>query len=127
MRKVLLILLLASTNAIAEPTLKLDKERYDCDDTISAGLLLDSEIRASQGVQFRWIAPTGHTQDTSYIEGNRASIEYNAWLKLNRPTGASLISWLEPAAGLLNFIGDWKVQASVDGNVVVEKTFTVEC
>jgi hypothetical protein len=50
-----------------------------------------------------------------------------AWLQMHRGAGGTLMSIVDGAAGLKEFIGDWQVNVYVDGKQIDDTGFNVLC
>jgi len=110
------------------PSLKGSAD-FACQDRIFAVMELDTKPRSHHKLVFLWQDPAGKVRErtqypfTAFSKHNRVW----AWLKLSGGTGSVFIKWLDPNAGLDEFIGEWIVKFKLDGREVASKHFQVLC
>jgi len=102
---------------------------FACQDRIFAVLELDAKPRSRHKLVFLWQDPSGKVREqtqypfTALQRHNRVW----AWLKLSGSRGSVFMKWLDPNAGLDEFIGEWVVKYRLDGREVARKRFQVLC
>ena len=76
-----------------------------------------------------WRDPSGDVRETTEYDFHVTQEESKlwAWVRLSRARGAGMLSWINPAAGLEEFIGEWAVEVLVDKKRVNKGAFTVTC
>lgn len=105
------------------------KKYFECSDKIFAVMELLDISKGKHKFSMRWNAPSGEerervdypftvTQDTTRLW---------AWLNLIRSRGAGMVQWINPAAGLEEFIGPWTVDVYIDGIKLASESFSVDC
>lgn len=76
-----------------------------------------------------WRDPQGtereRTQFPFWVKRDRERLW--VWLKLHRAKGASLLQFVDPSAGLSEFIGKWQVKLFIDGKRISKQEFIVLC
>ncbi len=106
------------------------QKHFDCLDKIYAVTELANLDKGKHEIEFQWTGPNGasreHTKYDFYIT-NKPSTQLWAWLELSRAKGAAMIQWINPAAGLEEFIGVWEVELFVDGKSLKKGEFEVSC
>ena len=111
---------------------RVSRSKFDCLDHIFAVAKIASLTEGKHAAEFRWINPQGNSQEVTKYKflvnyGNQAGGDLWAWLKLSRGKGAGLFQWLDPATGLEEFIGEWRVELLIDGKELAKNTFQVNC
>lgn len=76
-----------------------------------------------------WRNPRGEDQERidypfKLVAGNA---RLWVWLKLHRSAEAAAVKFLNPSAGLEEFIGEWEIVVDVDDKQVARKKFEVIC
>jgi hypothetical protein len=104
-------------------------EVFDCSDKIFTVVELQDYPIEKYHLSVRWQDPYGTTREHTRYDFHIRESETRlwAWLKLSRATGAGMIQWLNPAAGLEEFIGEWQVTVKINDHTVATNTFTVSC
>lgn len=111
----------------------LDKpaEQFSCNDKIY-GVLEINRPGAGDGnhtLYATWRNPAGEDQEhTKYpfqLIGGSARLW--VWLKLHRSTEAAVVQFLNPSAGMDEFIGKWEIQLYIDGKLISKRQFDVLC
>jgi len=80
-------------------------------------------------IEVEWKDPFGKVREQNDFKYFITGVQAFAWasLKLHRGTGAGLLQWINPAAGMEEFIGEWTVDVKV-GDIIQETvTFDVLC
>lgn len=121
------IYLTTAANGSIEPA---DKDRsFDCSDVIY--LFVESASTEALGSELKaiWTDPEGKDRVTIRREFTRGDGGYWSWsgLQLNRPAGASLLQFVDPAAGMSAFIGDWEVRVVVNQRNISTLGFNISC
>ena len=49
------------------------------------------------------------------------------WLKLHRSMEAAVVAFMNPSAGMDEFIGNWELRIAIDGQPIEKKLFSVNC
>ncbi|GGZ98435.1 hypothetical protein GCM10008090_03630 [Arenicella chitinivorans] len=104
-------------------------ENFDCSDKIYSVITLSNFPKGKFHIAFIWTDPAGtdreRTEYPFYVREDEEKLW--AWLQLSRATGAGMLQWINPAAGLEEFIGPWHVTVEVDGKKVASGSFDVSC
>jgi len=103
---------------------------FDCNDKIFTVVELQHyDTDTPYHLSVKWLNPDGNVQEHTQYPFNVSSSETRlwAWLSLSRATGAGMIQWLNPAAGLEEFIGEWEVQVRINDKMLDTKHFQVLC
>lgn len=105
------------------------KQRFDCTDQIYTVAELSNYPKGEYQLTVVWKDPNNSVREkTSYpFNVHNAQTKIWAWLTLSRATGAGLIQWIDPAAGLESFIGIWTIEVFINGNRINKKTIDVSC
>ncbi len=105
-------------------------ESFDCLDKIYAITELTHFEKGKHQVEFRWLEPRGTTRERTVYDfwvRDKPSTKLWAWLELSRAKGAGMLQWLNPAAGLEEFLGSWEVRLFIDGKEYNSAGFEVSC
>ncbi|NND00152.1 MAG: hypothetical protein HKN85_08220 [Gammaproteobacteria bacterium] len=104
-------------------------EIFDCSDKIYTVVDLSRYPLGKHELSILWIDPADssreHTQYAFHVRENETRLW--AWLSLSRAQGAAMLQWLNPAAGLEEFIGPWTVEVRIDNRKIASKNFEVSC
>ncbi|MFT5571452.1 MAG: hypothetical protein ACI9FR_000366 [Cryomorphaceae bacterium] len=103
---------------------------FDCTDKIYTVLELENFAVGKHQFSVRWIDPAGQLREhTQYPFNVQNSTEHRlwAWLLLSRARGAGMLTFVNPAAGLEEFIGEWKIEVRVDDKLLDSGKFDVIC
>ncbi len=103
---------------------------FDCSDKIYAVTELSELQQGKRQIEFRWIDPSGKTRERTqydFFPDEESNAKLWAWLELSPAKGAILVRWLNPAAGLEEFIGEWSLELYVDKKRVQTDEFQVAC
>lgn len=76
-----------------------------------------------------WRNPAGDDQEvTKYdFQVTNGQARIWIWLKLHRSGEAAFVQFMNPSAGMEEFIGMWELHVRVDGEPVAKKSFEVIC
>jgi hypothetical protein len=109
--------------------LSLAKTSFDCSEKIFAVAELKGFPKGKHEFSVRWIDPADTTREhTRYpFHVTQDSTRLWSWLSLKRGAGAGMLQWLDPSAGLEEFIGPWTVEIEVDGKRLESLTMEVNC
>lgn len=112
----------------AQPETK-QRTHFECSDKIFVVLELENTPLGKQNLSFRWNDPKDEEKErVDYpFTVTEKTTRLWAWLNLIRSRGAGMITWINPAAGLEEFIGPWTVDAYVDDKKVATSSFSVDC
>ena len=119
--------------ALADETNAPQREglsEFDCTDKIYTVLELENFAVGKHQFSVHWIDPAGQLREhTQYPFNIQNSTEHRlwAWLLLSRARGAGMLTFVNPAAGLEEFIGEWKIQVRVDDKLLDTGKFDVIC
>ena len=102
---------------------------FDCSDKIYSVVELINFPKGRHELSVLWIDPTGTSREnTQYpFHINQKEAKLWAWLVLSRASGAGMLQWLNPAAGLEEFIGPWELEVRIDGKKIATMGFEVSC
>lgn len=104
--------------------------RFSCSDKIYAVLEINRPGDTTRHTLFAtWRNPSGEDQEfTKYsfqLINGRARIW--VWLKLRRSAESSLVQFMNPSAGMEEFVGEWELRLRVDEQSIGKKKFEVIC
>lgn len=115
---------------LSEPTTE-----FACSDKIYAVVEVnDPELKGQNTtknllLQAVWRDP--HQQDREHTEYNFSLFNGHArvwvWLKLNRSSESALVQFINPSAGMDEFIGEWQLRLKIDGELIDKRKFAVLC
>jgi len=106
------------------------KTNFDCLDKIYSVTELTGFEKGKHTVEFKWFEPNGSIQERTVYDfwvRDKPSTKLWAWLELSRARGAGMLQWLNPAAGLEEFIGNWELRLLIDGKQYNSGNFEVSC
>ena len=105
------------------------KQNFDCSDKIYAVLELTNFNKGRHALSLRWLDPAQEERERVDYPFTVTQKETRlwGWLSLIRPKGAGMIQWINPAAGLEEFIGPWTIEAYIDNKKIASNTFSVDC
>jgi len=102
---------------------------FGCEDKIYAVIQFTNHSPKLHQIEIEWTDPHGEVRELNnfpyFISGEIA----HAWasLSLYRSVGAGMLQWINPAAGMEEFIGNWTLSVKV-GDIIHENiTFEVLC
>lgn len=109
--------------------LKESTTDFDCTDKIFTVVELNDYPQGKHQLSVRWLDPTdGQREHTKYeFHVNQQEVRLWAWLSLSRAQGAGMLTWINPAAGLEEFVGPWTVEVRVDNKKISDGVFEVSC
>ena len=102
---------------------------FGCTDTIYAVVELNGASKAKHYIEAVWRDPAGKDRErTRYpFWVSREQERIWVWLKLHRPTEAALVQFLNPSAGMDEFIGEWEIHLFLDDQPLTVRKFKVIC
>ncbi|WP_353414084.1 hypothetical protein [Arenicella sp. 4NH20-0111] len=106
------------------------KDSFDCLDKIYAVTDVKGFKKGKHIIEFRWVDPSGDTRERTvydFFVRDKPSTKLWAWLELSRGQGAGVVQWLNPAAGLEEFIGKWELKLLIDDKEFKSDEFDVNC
>jgi hypothetical protein len=102
---------------------------FGCGDRIYAVITVKGLTKSQHLLEAIWRDPHGkdreHTRYPFVVRYDQERIW--VWLKLHRPPEAALVQFMDPSAGMDEFVGEWRVEVLVDGRVIEQKKFNVIC
>ena len=102
---------------------------FDCSDKIYVVAELRDYPTGKHQLAVKWVDPNQATRETTnypfYVRDSNTRVW--AWLSLARGAGAGIMQWIDPTAGLEEFIGEWTVELRIDGRKISETRFEVSC
>jgi hypothetical protein len=120
---------LAPLGANQQPS-STKREHFDCSEQIFTVVELSQYPIGKHHLAVKWIDPgRGVREHTQYPfgVGKSGQTKLYAWLELTRSAGAGLVAWMNPAAGLEEFVGTWDVEIKIDNRLVATRQFEVSC
>lgn len=105
------------------------KTHFECSDKIYAVLEIEKLPKGKHQFSLRWNDPSGEELErVDYpFTATQQKTRLWAWLNLIRSRGAGMIQWINPAAGLEEFIGPWTADIYIDGKKIASESFSVDC
>ena len=102
---------------------------FDCSDKVYQMVELSNYSPGRHHLSVRWVDPNSKTRELTeyWFHVKTKETKLWAWLSLHRATGAGLMQWINPAAGLEEFIGLWNVEVRVDDKPIGKPQFEVSC
>jgi hypothetical protein len=102
---------------------------FSCSDKIYAVIELSGLSREMHKLDAVWRDPHGKDREfTEYeFQASNESERIWVWLKLHRPAEAALVSFINPSAGMDEFIGKWELHLAIDNEPLETKSFSVLC
>lgn len=120
-----------TAKADAEVPLPEPMETFTCSDRIYGVVEVNQPDGGTgpRSLHATWRNPAGDDQEvTRYdFQVNNGYARVWIWLKLNRSGEAAIVQFMNPTAGMEEFIGMWELHVRVDGESVAKKTFEVIC
>ena len=102
---------------------------FSCSDKIFAVIELSGLSKQKHKLDAIWRDPQG--KDREFTEYEFQAHDDNeriwVWLKLHRPAEAALVSFINPSAGMDEFIGQWELRLAIDNKPFETKSFNVLC
>ena len=102
---------------------------FSCHDKIFAVIEVDGLSEDKHRLDAVWLDPLGkdreHTTYEFMVYGNTTKLW--VWLKLHRSMEAAVVAFMNPSAGMDEFIGKWELRIAIDGQPIEKKSFSVNC
>lgn len=106
------------------------RQNFDCEDKIYTVVELTNFELGKHKLSIIWTDPSEtdreRTEYDFYVRDEN-ELRLWGWLSLSRARGAGMLQWVNPAAGLEEFIGPWTVTVRVDDKEIERKQFEVSC
>lgn len=104
-------------------------EIFNCTDKVYSVVELHDYPRDRYQLSVRWFDPAGTVREhTRYdFTVREPSTRLWAWLSLSRGFGGGMLQFINPAAGLEDFIGIWKIEVNINGKNIGDGSFEVSC
>ncbi len=102
---------------------------FDCHQKIFTIIQLNNYEIGVHKIEVKWTDPYGKMREhtnTSLYTSYEKEFSWSS-IKLRAGTGANLIAWANPAAGMEGFLGRWTVKVIIDQKTVAEETVDVTC
>jgi hypothetical protein len=123
------VYLTASENA--DVPLNEPAETFSCSDKIFAVVEVNQPggETGNHTLEAIWRNPSGEDQEvTRYqFQVTNGYARVWVWLKLHRSGEAAIVQFMNPSAGMEEFIGMWELHVRVDDQRVAKKSFEVIC
>jgi len=105
------------------------REHFSCSDKIFTVVELNNLPKTKYNLSIVWKDPTQTERERSEFPFTvaRAETKLWTWLSLAPSDGAAMIQWINPAAGLEEFIGLWSVDILINNRKIATKSFEVIC
>ena len=119
----------APIGAKSQPSVK-PQQHFDCSEQIYTVLEMQDYPVGRYQLDVKWIDPAKNIRERTqypFSVGASGDTKLWAWLALSRAPGAGMIAWLNPAAGLEEFVGTWDVEVKIDNRLVSTLHFDVVC
>lgn len=112
-----------------ELPLKEEKLNFDCSDKIFTVVELNHLPKTKYDISIVWKDPSNIERERTEFPFTvaRAETRLWSWLSLSPANGAAMIQWVNPAAGLEEFIGPWTVEVRINNKKISTKHFEVIC
>ncbi|MFT6031736.1 MAG: hypothetical protein ACI854_000261 [Arenicella sp.] len=106
-----------------------EKSNFDCSEKIFTVIELSNFAKAKYHLAIVWLDPSGTERERTEYPFTVVVDETRlwSWLSLSRAQGAAMIQWIDPAAGLEEFIGPWTVDVRINNQKIKTKKFEVLC
>ncbi len=108
---------------------KKERKYFDCTDKIFTVVELSNLPKTDYDLAIVWRDPSNTERErTEYpFKVSQDETRIWSWLSLSASKGASMIQWINPAAGLEEFIGPWSVEVRINNKKIATKQFEVVC
>ncbi len=107
----------------------IEQNTFDCDQKIYAVLHFHHFPKKLYQIEVNWIDPYDKKRETTKIPFYVSGLDNYSWssLALHRSVGAGMLQWINPAAGMEEFIGKWSLEVMLDGKTNQRIEFEVVC
>ncbi len=112
-----------------ELPLKEERNYFSCSDKIFTVIELNNLPRTKYDLAIVWKDPSNNERERTEHPFTVARDETRlwSWLSLSPSEGAAMIQWINPAAGLEEFVGPWTVDILINNRKISSKSFEVIC
>ena len=102
---------------------------FNCDDKIYSVINFQNYETAMYDIRVVWTDPFDKEREVTEFPYFVNSDNIYAWssLSLHRGVGAGMLQWINPAAGMEEFIGEWRIRVFINNQSTAEGTFEVLC
>jgi hypothetical protein len=109
--------------------LKEERSSFGCSDKIFTVVELSHLPKTKYDIAIVWIDPSNTERERSEYPFSVVAEETRlwSWLSLSPSAGAAMIQWINPAAGLEEFVGPWTVEIRINDRKITSKNFEVIC
>ncbi|MBL4674247.1 MAG: hypothetical protein JKX81_18450 [Arenicella sp.] len=106
-----------------------ERSSFGCSDRIFTVVELSHMPKTKYDLAIVWIDPSNTERERTEYSFSVVAEETRlwSWLSLSPSTGAAMIQWINPAAGLEEFVGPWTVEIRINGRRITSKNFEVIC
>ena len=111
------------------PNTRIPTTSFNCDDQIFLSIKFANQKSKLYQIEINWKDPNDQEREKNFFHYFVSKKESFAWasLKLHRSTGAGMLQWINPAAGMEEFIGNWSVDVKVGSLINKTLKFEVLC
>lgn len=112
-----------------ELPLKEERNYFSCSDKIFTVIELNNLPKTTYDLAIIWKDPSNTQRERTEHPFTVARDETRlwSWLSLAPSDGAAMIQWINPAAGLEEFVGPWTVDILINNRKISSKSFEVIC
>lgn len=109
--------------------LKEERDVFGCSDKIFTVVELSHLPKTKYDLSIVWIDPANTERERTEYPFTVSLDETRlwSWLSLSPSEGAAMIQWINPAAGLEEFVGPWTVEIRINNKKITTKSFEVVC
>ena len=102
---------------------------FSCHDKIFAVIEIDGLSQDRHKLRAIWRDPAGKDREHTGYEFtvHDSTTRLWVWLKLHRSMEAAVVAFMNPSAGMDEFIGEWELHVAVDDRLMDIKSFSVLC
>ena len=106
-----------------------ESTQFNCEDQIFLIIKFINNPPKLHQIQAIWKDPNGQERENNSFPFFVSERTPTAWvsLKLHRSVGAGMLQWINPAAGMEEFIGNWTVDVKVGSLLKETLKFEVLC
>lgn len=102
---------------------------FSCHDKIFAVIEIGGLSKHKHKLDAVWRDPVGKDREHTAYEftAHGGTARLWVWLKLHRSMEAAVVAFMNPSAGMDEFIGEWKLRVAIDDKPIDVKSFSVLC
>jgi len=106
-----------------------ERKYFSCSDKIFTVIELNHLPKTKYDLAIVWKDPSETERERTQYPFTVGTDETRlwSWLSLAPARGAAMIQWINPAAGLEEFIGPWTVEVRINNKKISTKRFEVIC